>query len=81
MSEEKLKLIKAKKRRAVEAHKADGKQTNASESRKQLPPITEAEAAEIARFKALTAVRAARQAMVRRIIAELEELDKALPAA
>jgi hypothetical protein len=37
--------------------------------------------AEAARFKALTAARAARQAMLYRIMAEFEELDKSSPAA
>ena len=45
------------------------------------PTLTEAEAAEAARFKALVADRAARQAMLYRIMAELEELDEISPAA
>jgi hypothetical protein len=43
--------------------------------------ITPAEAAEVARFKALTAARAAQQAMIERIMAELDDLDAIPPAA
>lgn len=43
--------------------------------------LTPAEAAEAARFRALTAARSARQTMLRQIMAELQELDSAFPAA
>jgi hypothetical protein len=45
------------------------------------PTLTPAERAEAARFKALTAAKAARQAMLHRIMAELQELDEIEPAA
>lgn len=43
--------------------------------------LSPAEAAEVARFKALTAARAAQQAMLERIMAELDDLDAIPPAA
>jgi hypothetical protein len=67
MTERKLKLVKSKNGRTAEHQK--------------LPVLTPAEMAEAARFKALTAARAARQAMLYRIMAEFEELDKSSPAA
>ncbi|MEW5956315.1 MAG: hypothetical protein AB1801_01230 [Chloroflexota bacterium] len=78
MTERKLKLVKTEKRMV-------GRRTKA----KQLAPrlvaapvaLTEAEAAEAARFRELVQARAARQAMLRRIIAELEDLDEMWPAA
>lgn len=45
------------------------------------PDLTEAEAAEAARFKEMIAARAARQAMLYRIIAKLEALDEISSAA
>ena len=67
MTKRKLKLVKSKKEHM---------------SVQQKPPVlTPAEMAEAARFKALTAARAARQAMLYRIMAEFEELDKSSPAA
>lgn len=47
----------------------------------QSPALTPAEMAEAARFKAMTAARAARKAMIYRIMAEFEELDRSSPAA
>lgn len=67
MTERKLKLIKSKNGHKPPAQKA--------------PVLTPAEMAEAARFKAMTAVRAARQAMIYRIIAELEESDRSSSAA
>lgn len=45
------------------------------------PGLTPAEAAEAARFRAMIAARAARQAMLHRIMSELQELDEVSPAA
>lgn len=45
------------------------------------PTLTEAEQVEAARFKALVKARAARQAMLRRIKAELDDLDEISSAA
>jgi len=47
----------------------------------ETPDLTEAEAAEAARFKAMIVARAARQTMLHRIIAELEAFDKISSAA
>jgi hypothetical protein len=52
-----------------------------TEAETEYPTLTQAEAAEAARFRALIAARAARQAMLHRLIAELEELDEISPAA
>jgi hypothetical protein len=46
-----------------------------------LPTLTPAERAEAARFRALTAAKAARQAMLHQIMAELQELDETESAA
>ncbi len=44
-------------------------------------PISPAEQAEAARFRALTAAKAARQAMLRQIMAELQDFDEVSSAA
>ncbi len=67
MAKRKFKLLKSKNERAASYQKP--------------PALTPAEMAEAARFKALTAARAARQAMLYRIMREFEELDKSSPAA
>jgi hypothetical protein len=46
-----------------------------------LPPLTLAERFEAARFKALTTTKAARQARLRRMMAQLQDLDEVSPAA
>jgi hypothetical protein len=92
MTERKLQLIKNKNGRikqvrtakinGLNGQKRKGKQANGLTL--SPPPelmLTPAEAAEAARFRALTAARAARQAMLHRIMAEIAELDETSPAA
>lgn len=89
MSQRKLKLIKRKKeqtgpqRRLPETKPAiaQSRRPKARIAKRQSPALTPAEAAEVARFKALTAARAARQAMIRQIMAELQETETRPPAA
>ncbi|MBN1995677.1 MAG: hypothetical protein JW953_23520 [Anaerolineae bacterium] len=49
--------------------------------RSKSPALTPAEMTEAARFKAMTAARAARQAMLFQIMAEMMEVDQPSPAA
>ena len=58
--------------------KKSGQQTTPAQKQSALTP---AEMNEAARFRALTATRAARQAMLYRIMSEVEELDQVSPAA
>lgn len=60
MAETQLKLVKSK---------------SAVIGKVAAPSLTSAERDEAARFKALTAAKAARQAMLHRIMSELQELD------
>jgi hypothetical protein len=71
MTQRKLKLVKYKNGRTKQMRRRGAK----------APVLTPDEAAEAARFKAMTAARAARQAMLRRIMAEVAALDENLPAA
>ena len=71
MTQRKLKLLKYKNGRTKQKRGMSAK----------APALTPDEAAEAARFKAMTAARAARQAMIRRIMAEVAALDESLPAA
>ena len=70
MAEIKLKLIKNQKNQAPISH-----------STSPISSLTPAEQAEVARFKALTATKAARQAMLQRIMSELQDLDETQSAA
>jgi hypothetical protein len=47
----------------------------------QVPPLTPAEQAEVARFRVLTTARAVQQAKLRRMRAQLQDLDEISPAA
>jgi hypothetical protein len=79
MTERKLKLIKVKNAGAKHGSRVAKKRKPAS---RPSPDIQNpAEAAEAARFRALTVARATQQAMIRRIMAELLEVDQAPPAA
>lgn len=79
MSERRLKLIKAKNAPVKRSSRTMSKRKPAS---RPSPDVQNpAEAAEAARFRALTVARAAQQAMIRRIMAELLEVDQAPPAA
>lgn len=62
-----------------QATHASGSGSSAPEA--ETDSLTPAEAEEVARFKALVAAKAARQAMLRQIMAELDELDDIPPAA
>jgi hypothetical protein len=75
MAKSKLKLIKSKPK--VE------KIQNPNGHLSPIPnlSLSIAEQAEAARFRALTADRAARQAMLRRIMAEIQDLDEVPSAA
>ena len=64
MTVQKLKLVKGTNRHHVSPAKKP-------------PVLSPAEMAEAARFKAITAAKAARQAMIYRILAEFEESDAA----
>lgn len=66
MAETQLKLVK---RKSTVIRKA------------AVPSLTPEERDEAARFKALTAAKAARQAMLHRIMSELQELDEIESAA
>jgi hypothetical protein len=94
MPETKLKLVKNQKKQTTSISKAADKKTYPSQSRVRPmgishptshissgPTLTPAERAEAARFKALTAAKAARQAMLHQIMAELQELDEIESAA
>lgn len=83
MAETKLKLIKNQKKQAPSISKPAKKKVLASRRSPlaALATLTPAERAEAARFRALTADKAARQAMVHQIMAELQELDEIEPAA
>jgi hypothetical protein len=83
MAETTLKLVKNQKKQPPPISKAAEKKIVVS----RLSPLaailslTPAERAEAARFRALTADKAARQAMVHQIMAELQELDEIESAA
>jgi len=87
MAETKLKLVKNQKKQIPSISKAAEKQAHTSRitphaSRlTSLPTLTPAERAEAARFRALTAAKAARQAMLHQIMAELQALDETESAA
>ena len=71
MTERKLKLVKSKKNTIKR-----GPQTTSKRKPAVRPAIENPdEAAEAARFRALTVARAAQQAMIRRIMAELLEVE------
>ena len=79
MTERKLKLVKAKNAGVKRGSRTTNKRNPAS---RPSPDIQNPdEAVEAARFRALTVARAAQQAMIRRILAELLEVDQAPPAA
>lgn len=61
MAETRLKLVKSK---------------SAFIGKAAVPALTPEERDEAARFKALTAAKAARQAMIHRIMSELQDLDE-----
>ena len=73
MTQRKLKLVKYKNGRTK---KYEPQSANSKD-----PVLSPEEVAEAARFKAMTAAKAARQAMLRRIMAEVAALDENLPAA
>jgi hypothetical protein len=76
MTDRKLKLVKTTNGHAEQARKPIGSLRPVSpRGRPKSPPLSPAEAAEAARFRELTAARAAQQAIIRRIMAELEDLD------
>ena len=81
MAETKMKLVKNRKNTG----KAAGTKARSSSQHVAplaiVPRLSPAERAEAARFKALTAARAAQQAMLHRIMSELQELDESQPAA
>lgn len=87
MAETKLTLVKSRKKQTPSLGKVAKKQTRTSERSLPLGPIislpilTRAERTEADRFKGLTAAKAARQAMLHRILAELQELDETESAA
>ncbi len=87
MAETKLKLVKNQKKQTLPISKAADQKTYPfpiphSVSRiPSLPILTPAERAEAARFRALTAAKAARQAMLHQIMAELQDLDETESAA
>jgi hypothetical protein len=89
MTERNLKLIKSDKSQSAPAAGREGEAKPPAPRLVSLPAqpaaeadvLTEAEAAEAARFRELIAARAARQAMLRRIIAELEDWDEIWSAA
>lgn len=60
---------------------ADASRSEASIPETETDALTSAEAEEVARFKAMVAAKAARQAMLQQIMAELDELDDFPPAA
>ena len=81
MAETKMKLVK--NRKSI-GKAADTKARSSSQNTAPLavvPRLSPAERAEAARFRALTAARAAQQAMLHRIMSELQELDESQPAA
>ena len=87
MRKAKLELIKTAQREGEEQPKqieqpqaATTAQPETADPESQ-PPLAPEEAAEVARFKALTAARAAQKFMIRRIMAELEGLDDISSAA
>lgn len=83
MTETKLKLVKSRKKQTLISKVAEPK-TRPSRSAGQitaLPALTPAERAEAARFRALTAAKAARQAMIHQIMSELQDLDETQSAA
>ncbi len=73
MTKQKLKLVKSGKKRVIPSPEAVKEQLSISNLRS--PTLTPAEQVEAERFKALTKERAARQALVRRIIRKLQEWD------
>lgn len=77
MAETKLKLIK--NQNAFTGKRVESK-THAPRIT-AAPALTPEEHAEAARFRALTAAKAARQAMLHRIMSELQEVDEIEPAA
>ena len=83
MAETKLKLVKNQKKQTTSIIKAADKKFRPSHSSHPTssPTLTPAERAEAARFRALTAAKAARQAMLHQIMAELQELDEIESAA
>jgi hypothetical protein len=81
MAETKLKLVKNQKRENKSIGKATATNPRPSLQIAALPTLTPAERAEAARFKALTSIKAARQAMLHRIMSELQELDETQSAA
>jgi hypothetical protein len=96
MTQRKLKLVKHKNGRTKQMRETGTKQPQVSrlthpQSRmpRHIPRstnpkalvLTPDEVTEAARFKAMTAARAARQAMLRRIMAEVAALDETSPAA
>jgi hypothetical protein len=81
MTQRKLKLVKNKNGRAKQMGEIGKKQHGPKSPNPKDPALTPEEVAEAARFKAMTAARAARQAMLRRIMAEVAALDETSPAA
>lgn len=81
MNKQTLKLVKGKKNKSRPAGGIKPAKRRARRVTPPVPELTPAEASEAARFRALIAAKAARQAMVRRIMAELESLDDISPAA
>jgi hypothetical protein len=79
MTETKLKLVK--NQALSDSKVADNQSSRLTPHVSRLPPLTPEERAEAARFRALTAAKAARQAMLHRIMSELQELDEAQSAA
>ncbi|MCL4297480.1 MAG: hypothetical protein KJ077_17205 [Anaerolineae bacterium] len=77
MAEAKLKLIK---NQSTFSGKRAASKTRAPRI-VSAPVLTPEEHAEAVRFKALTAAKAARQAMLHRIMSELQEVDEIEPAA
>jgi hypothetical protein len=81
MTQRKLKLVKHKNGRTKQMRETGTKQHVPRSTNPKAPVLTPDEVTEAARFKAMTAARAARQAMIRRIMAEVAALDETSPAA
>jgi hypothetical protein len=85
MNERKFTLVKAKNGRPKSGGPKNGGPQNGHPAPKvspvKSPALTPGEMTEAARFKAMTAARAARQAMLHRIMADVFDLDQHSPAA
>ncbi len=81
MSKSELKLVKLKKKRGKIVAANNRRKRDQALKSQEGPALTPAEESEAERFKALTAAKAAQQAMLRRIMAEISSMDDISPAA